>query len=56
VTRAGLLAQQIAKFKPDWLKEPGGLERLDKLLQMADRETKALSACARSLRLTQQSQ
>jgi hypothetical protein len=56
VVRASFLAEQIAKFKPEWLKEPGGLERLDKFLQMADRETKALNACARSLRLTHQSQ
>ena len=32
----------------------GGLERFDRLLAMADRETKAVVATARALRLTPQ--
>ncbi|MBV8800719.1 MAG: hypothetical protein JO208_13030 [Alphaproteobacteria bacterium] len=54
--RAALLAQQVNAFKPEWLKEPGGLERFDKMLAMAERETRALTACARSMRLTHQAQ
>src|SRR5262245_58276345 len=50
--RGRLLEQQIARFKMEWLKAEGGLERLDRLLHMAERETKAAIACARALRLT----
>ncbi|MGQ7793749.1 hypothetical protein ACUN0C_15185 [Faunimonas sp. B44] len=56
VVRGELLAQQVAAFDPDWLGVEGGLDRLDKLLRMAERETKAATACARALRLTPQSQ
>ena len=54
--RGAFLAQQAAAFRPEWLGEEGGLQRLDKLLAMAERETRALTACARALRLTPQSQ
>ena len=56
VCRARLLEAQIAHFETEWAGIPGGMERLDKLLAMADRETKAAVSCARSLRLTPQSQ
>lgn len=56
VCRARLLESQIAHFETEWTVVPGGLERLDKLLAMADRETKTAVACARSLRLTPQAQ
>jgi hypothetical protein len=45
---------QIAKFEPEWTAADGGLERLDKMLSMAERETRAITACARALRLTPQ--
>lgn len=54
--RAEQMAAHIASFKPDWIKEEGGPEMLNKLLAMAERETRALTACARSMRLTQQAQ
>jgi hypothetical protein len=54
--RASLLAQQVSAFDPGWLKVDGGVQRLDKLLGMAERETRTVNACARSLRLTHQSQ
>ncbi|WP_338692024.1 hypothetical protein V5279_37935 [Bradyrhizobium sp. 26S5] len=54
--RARLLEMQIAKFEPEWTRVDGGLERLDKMLAMAERETRAISACARALRLTPQAQ
>jgi hypothetical protein len=52
--RARLLEMQIATFEIEWTKVEGGLERFDKMLSMAERETRALSACARALRLTPQ--
>lgn len=54
--RARQLAALIAEFQPEWVKEEGGLQRLDKLLAMAERETRAMTACARSMRLTHQAQ
>ena len=55
VCRSRLLERQIAKFEVEWTKAPGGLERFDRLLAMADRETRAMNACARALRLTPRS-
>jgi hypothetical protein len=52
--RARLLEMQIAKFEPEWTSVEGGLERLDKMLAMAERETRAIAACARAMRLTPQ--
>jgi hypothetical protein len=54
--RSDLLAQQVNRFRPAWLKEAGGIERFNRLLVMAERETKAMTSAARSLRLTPQSQ
>ena len=56
VCRARLLEAQIAHFEAEWTGIPGGVERLDKLLAMADRETKAVVSCARALRLTAHAQ
>ena len=56
VCRARLMEARIAEFEPEWTKVEGGLERLDKLLAIAERETRAVAACARALRLTPQAQ
>jgi hypothetical protein len=56
VCRARLLEMQVARFKVEWIDVDGGLERLDRLLALAERETRALTACARALRLTPQAQ
>jgi hypothetical protein len=56
VCRARLLELQIAQFEPEWTRADGGLERLDRLLAVAERETRAMTACARALRLTPQTQ
>ena len=56
VCRGRWIAQQIASFVPEWLSHGGGLQRLDKLHAMAERETKLMMALARSMRLTHQSQ
>src|SRR5262245_18772929 len=45
VCRARLLERQVALFEEEWLKADGELERLDKLLAMAERESKAALAC-----------
>ena len=52
--RSDLLATQVNKFRPAWLKAEGGVERFGKLLTMAREETKAMTAMARALRLTPQ--
>jgi hypothetical protein len=54
--RADLLAQQVNRFRPEWLTAEGGVERFSKILAMAERETKAVTAAARALRLTPASQ
>jgi hypothetical protein len=56
VCRARLLEVQIAQFEAEWTSVDGGLERLDRLLAVAERETRATTACARALRLTPQAQ
>lgn len=55
VCRARLIEAEVAHFDREWVAADGGLERLNQLLAMAERETKALTACARALRLTPQS-
>ncbi|CAN7732153.1 hypothetical protein [Mesorhizobium sp. LjNodule214] len=50
------LSKMVAEFRPEWLVKEGGLERFDRLLKMRERETRAASAAARSLRMTPQSQ
>jgi hypothetical protein len=54
--RAEMLAAEIEGFRPEWLVVEGGLARLDKIMAMAERETRAITACARSMRLTHQAQ
>ncbi len=56
VCRSRLLEAQIAHLQQEWIAADGGLERLDRLLAMAERESKAAIACARALRLTPQAQ
>jgi hypothetical protein len=54
--RAAMLAAQVEKFQPEWIGVEGGLARLDRLLAMAERESRSVLACARTMRLTHQSQ
>lgn len=56
VCRARLLEAQISHFEIEWAKVEGGLERLDRMLAMAERETRSMTACARALRLTPHAQ
>lgn len=46
---------EIAKFKPEWLKEDDGLRRYHLLLRMRDMEMGAATMLATKLRLTNQS-
>lgn len=53
--QSDLIAQQLECFDPKWLVEDEGLKRFDKLGAMLERETRAMNALLRSMRLTQQS-
>jgi hypothetical protein len=50
------LETQLRELEAEWRTTKGGLELFDKLLAMAERETRALTAAARALRLTPQAQ
>ena len=53
--QSDLIAQQLEQFDPAWLVDDEGLKRFDKLGAMLERETRAMNALMRSMRLTQQS-
>ena len=53
--QSDLIAQQLEDFDPDWLVDEEGLKRFDKFGAMLERETRAMNALLRSMRLTQQS-
>jgi hypothetical protein len=55
IDRGRMLESLIEQFQPEWLAEDGGIERLDRLLAMAERESRGIVSCSRSLRLTPQS-
>jgi hypothetical protein len=44
----------VRDFETEWINVDGGLDRFDKLLAMAERESRAALACVRALRLTPQ--
>lgn len=51
---ADIVAEQIARFDPEWLNDEDGLKRYEKLCAMQERETRMLAALARSMRMTHQ--
>jgi hypothetical protein len=51
---AAALAGEINVCEPDWLKDEEGLKRYKTLLEMHERETRAMSSLATRLRLTNQ--
>jgi hypothetical protein len=55
VSTAMLLDKQIAEFEPGWLSDDNGLDRYKQLTDMREKQTRAISALSRSMRLTQQS-
>lgn len=54
ITRARFLARGLDHFQFDALGEEGGIETYDRLSKAAERETRAMLAAARALRLTPQ--
>ena len=55
ITLARELAAMISEFRREWITADGGLERLDRLAKMLDREHRAMASLAVKLRLTNQS-
>jgi len=54
VVKARLVNQEIENFDLEWLRDDDGLKRYDRLTAIAERESRAASALARSLRITRQ--
>lgn len=54
ITQARLLAEDLRAFEPAWMATPGGLDRYERLLKMAEREGRAASSLATRLRITRQ--
>ena len=52
---AMLLDRQIDGFDPGWLATDEGIDRFRKLTDMREKQTRAINALSRSMRLTQQS-
>ncbi len=55
IASARFISREIDRFQIDWLKLDNGVDRLNKLLAMRDREVRGMLATARALRLTNQS-
>ena len=55
VVQGRVLADEILNFDRAWLADPDGLKRYDRLLGMAERETRAASSLATRMRITRQS-
>lgn len=55
VSTAAVIDQKIDEFRPEWLADDEGMDRYRKLLDMREKQTRAISALARNMRLTQQS-
>lgn len=56
VVRGRILASEIEAFDQSWMADDDGLDRFDKLLKMAERESRAASSLATRLRITRHSQ
>lgn len=55
VVTANVVAREIEAFQPEWMATDEGLERYEKLMKMAQRESASINGLARSMRLTHQS-
>jgi hypothetical protein len=53
---ARLLDDEIGRFKREWLGDPDGMKRYKTLTDMRERESRAITALARTMRLTHQAQ
>jgi hypothetical protein len=54
VTNARIIADELLNFERSWLADDDGLKRYDKLLAIAERESRAASSLATRLRITRQ--
>lgn len=55
IVQARILADELANFDRAWMADDDGLKRYDRLLAMAERESRAASSLATRLRITRQS-
>ena len=55
VIRSRMIAEWVKGFKSEFLRMEGGVERIDKLLAMGEREARIIASLATRMRLTQQS-
>jgi hypothetical protein len=54
VVQARVIADEIGNFDRAWMADDDGLKRYDRLLGMAERESRAASSLATRLRITRQ--
>lgn len=54
VSNARVIADELVNFDRSWLADDDGLKRYDRLLAMAERESRAASSLATRLRITRQ--
>ncbi|AMM23175.1 hypothetical protein [Variovorax sp. PAMC 28711] len=54
VVQARVIADELANFDRAWMADDEGLKRYDRLLGMAERESRAASSLATRLRITRQ--
>lgn len=54
IVQARVLADELTNFDRAWLADDEGLKRYDRLLGMAERESRAASSLATRLRITRQ--
>ena len=54
IVQARILADELANFDRAWMADDDGLKRYDRLLAMAERESRAASSLATRLRITRQ--
>jgi hypothetical protein len=54
IVQARVLADELANFDRAWMADDDGLKRYDRLLAMAERESRAASSLATRLRITRQ--
>lgn len=54
IVQARILADELANFDRAWVADDEGLRRYDRLLGMAERESRAASSLATRLRITRQ--
>jgi hypothetical protein len=54
ITNARVIAEELANFERAWMADDEGLKRYDRMLAMAERESRAASSLATRLRITRQ--